>query len=250
MSTKRHNPEPRPANCILVLQGGGALGAYHVGAYAALAEREFHPDWVCGISIGAFNAAVIAGNPPAARVARMDELWEFISRPTVFAPFRDPELHWLQNSLSYAHALWFGQPHFFSPRPINPWVAPDGPHAVSFYDTGPMADTLKRFVEFGLINEAITKLSLGVTEIECGELDFFDNFSGKTPEPIDARHVLASGSLPPGFPPIRIGQKWYWDGGCVSNTPLEAVLQDPPKGNAVAFVIDLWNGKQGACRGG
>ncbi len=243
MSAKGHTADSKPAKCILVLQGGGALGAYHVGAYAALAERRFYPDWVCGISIGAFNAAVIAGNAPDARVAQLDRLWQRISWPQWFAASPDPQLHWLQNSWSYVEGLWFGQPHFFSPRAINPWLAPDGAQAVSFYDTGPMAETLKRFVHFGLINEGTTKLSLGATEITSGELKFFDNFSGETEEPIDPRHVLASGALPPGFPPVKIGGNSYWDGGCVSNTPLEAVLRHPPQGHAVVFVIDLWNGQ-------
>jgi NTE family protein len=244
-----HRDQP---NCILVLQGGGALGAYHVGAYEALAKHDFHPDWVCGISIGAFNAAVIAGNPREARVKRLGEMWESISWPSVLPPSSNAELHWWQNSLSFAEGLWFGQPNFFRPRPFSPWLVPDGQYAVSFYDTAPMAGTLKQFADFALIDGGATRLSLGVTEITSGELKFFNNFAERRPiEPkdfmkhvrIQPEHVLASGSLPPGFPPIEIGEESYWDGGCISNTPLEAVLRDPPEGHTVAFVIDLWNGR-------
>jgi NTE family protein len=244
-----HRDQP---NCILVLQGGGALGAYHVGAYEALAKHDFHPDWVCGISIGAFNAAVIAGNPREARVKRLGEMWESISWPSVLPPSSNAELHWWQNSLSFAEGLWFGQPNFFRPRPFSPWLVPDGQYAVSFYDTAPMAGTLKQFADFALIDGGATRLSLGVTEITSGELKFFNNFAERRriePEDfmkhvrIQPEHVLASGSLPPGFPPVEIGEESYWDGGCISNTPLEAVLRDPPEGHTVAFVIDLWNGR-------
>src|SRR6266545_2227096 len=190
-----HRDQP---NCILVLQGGGALGAYHIGAYKALAEHDLHPAWVCGISIGAFNAAVIAGNAPQARVKRLDEMWDSISWPSAFPPASNAQLHWWQNSLSFAEGLWFGQPNFFRPRPFSPWLVPDGRYAVSFYDTAPMAETLERFVDFALINSGAIRLSLGATEITRGELEFFDNFTKRTR--IDPEHVLASGSLPPGFP--------------------------------------------------
>lgn len=233
-------PRPQPTSkptCVLVLQGGGALGAYHIGAYQALEERDLLPDWVCGISIGAINAAIIAGNAPAARLARLAELWEVISRPDFFAPFGGGPFPWFSNVLSNTEALVFGQPNFFVPRPINPYFAPPGPQATSFYDTTPMLFTLRQFVDFDLIKAKATRLSLGATDISTGNLEFFHN----TATEIGPEHVLASGSLPPGFPPTRVGQKLYWDGGCVSNTPLEAVLADQPPGHTVAFMIDLWS---------
>jgi NTE family protein len=222
---------------VLVLQGGGALGAYHIGAYQALAERELLPDWVCGISIGAINAAVIAGNAPEQRLARLDALWEHISWPSFFGPFGSRTLATLYNTGSNAEALLFGQPNFFAPRPVNPFFAPPGPQALSFYDTTPLRFTLRRFADFERINAGETRLSLGATDALSGTLEFFDSQrAALTPE-----HVMASGSLPPGFPPTAIGDRLYWDGGCVSNTPLEAVLQDQPAGHTIVFMIDLWS---------
>ena len=238
MSTDQGKP-----TYALVLQGGGALGAYHIGAYQALAEHDLLPDWVCGISIGAINAAVIAGNHPADRLRRLEALWEFISWPALFEPFGDETLHRLYNAASNAEALMFGQPNFFTPRPINPFFSPPGPQATSFYDTSPLRSTLQRFVDFDLINAGETRLSLGATDIETGQLVFFANRPSKIGQAlkIGPEHVMASGALPPGFPPVRIGDRLYWDGGCVSNTPLEAVLEDQPPGHAVVFMIDLWS---------
>jgi NTE family protein len=222
---------------VLVLQGGGALGAYHVGAYQALAEHGLLPDWVCGISIGAVNAAVIAGNPPERRLARLEELWEFISRPALFPPAGGEALHALYNTASFAEALLFGQPHFFQPRPINPFLAPPGPAATSFYDMAPLRATLRRFAGFDVINAKPVRLSLGATDIATGDLCFFDNDA----ETIDPEHVMASCALPPAFPPVAVGERAYWDGACVSNTPLQAVVQQPPTGHTVVFMIDLWS---------
>ncbi len=231
---------PGKPTCVLALQGGGALGAYHIGAYQALAEHGFEPDWFSGISIGAINAAVLAGTPPAERVARLEELWRLISWPEVFRPMRLLPLDILHNTMSNAEALVMGQPHFFRPRPFNPFFAPAGPPTqASFYDTSPMLDTLRRFADFDLINAGPVRLTLGATDVETGQVVFFDSANKK--EPIGPAHVLASGSLPPGFPPTEIGGRYYWDGGCVSNTPAEAVLADQPPGHTLLFMIDLWN---------
>jgi NTE family protein len=231
---------PGKPTCVLALQGGGALGAYHIGAYQALAEHGFEPDWFSGISIGAINAAVLAGTPPAERVSRLEELWRLISWPEVFRPLRLLPLDILHNNLSNAEALVMGQPHFFRPRPVNPFFAPAGaPTQASFYDTSPMLETLRRLVDFDLVNAGPARLTLGATDVETGRPVFFD--SANKEEPIGPAHVLASGSLPPGFPPTEIGGRYYWDGGCVSNTPAEAVLADQPPGHTLLFMIDLWN---------
>jgi len=226
--------------CVLALQGGGALGAYHIGAYQALAEHGFEPDWFSGISIGAINSAVLAGTPPAERVSRLEELWRLISWPEVFQPLRLLPLEILYNTLSNAEALVMGQPHFFRPRPLNPFFAPAGPPTLaSFYDTTPMIETLRRLVDFDLINAGPVRLTLGATDVETGQVVFFD--SANRQKPIGPAHVLASGSLPPGFAATEIDGRFYWDGGCVSNTPAEAVLEDQPKGHTLLFLIDLWN---------
>jgi len=231
-------PPPTKPALALMLQGGGALGAYHIGAYQALAEHDLHPDWVAGISIGAINAAVIAGNRPENRVARLTALWEAISWPDLPTPLALTALHTLHNMASNAEALLFGQPNFFTPRPVNPYFRPPAPpQDVSFYDISPMLETLRRFADFSLINDRAVRLSLGATDIATGDLRFFDNRCQR----IGPEHVLASGSLPPGFPATLVEGRPYWDGACVSNTPLDAVVDEPGHAHLVVFVIDLWD---------
>ncbi|TCO76328.1 NTE family protein [Plasticicumulans lactativorans] len=223
---------------ILVLQGGGALGAYHIGACKALAEAGYEPDWVTGISIGAINACIVAGNPPAQRLAALEALWQDISRPDGWGEVLSGPALRLFNTGSAMEALLVGQPNFFVPRVPNPLFAPTGTvEATSFYDTSPLRDTLLRHADFARINARTTRLSLGATRVTTGELVFFDNAR----QPLAPEHVMASGSLPPGFPATAVDGELYWDGGCVSNTPLEAVLHDPPAGDALVFMIDLWN---------
>jgi NTE family protein len=225
----------------LVLQGGGALGAYHVGAFEALAAHGYQPDWVAGISIGAFNAAIIAGNEPADRLDRLTEFWQAISWPDLPYLPQLLNLRILHNTLSNGEALTIGQPNFFSPRLVSPYLLPiSPPQDLSFYDTSAMRATLKRFADFGRINGQATRLTLGATNIATGNLEFFDNHE-PADRPIGPEHVLASGSLPPGFPATEVKGKVYWDGGCVSNTPLEAVAAGQGAEPLLVFVIDLWS---------
>jgi NTE family protein len=229
-------PLPSAPTFALLLQGGAALCAYHIGAYQALAEHGLHPDWVAGISMGAINAAIIAGNRPEDRVERLTQLWEAISWPELPKPPFEP---WqtLQKLASNAEALLFGQPNFFTPRPVNPMLIPRAePQVVSFYDATPMLFTLRRFADFALINGSTTRLTLGATNIATGNLEFFDNHR----QTIGPEHVLASASMPPGFPATVVGEKLYWDGGCVSDTPLDAIVDEPGHPRMVVFVINLW----------
>jgi NTE family protein len=227
---------PKP-KVVLVLQGGGALGAYHIGAYQALQEAGFEPDWVSGISIGAINSAILVGNEPAQRLARLEELWHAISWPEGWTVPLTATWHKLANISSNLQALTFGQPNFFTPRFPNPYFAAAGAAgATSFYDTTPLRGTLERFASFERINTGPTRLSLGATKVVSGEVVFFDNMH----QAIGPEHVMASGSLPPGFPAMAVDGELYWDGGCVSNTPLEAVLLDQPAGHTIVFMIDLW----------
>ena len=226
--------------CVLALQGGGALGAYHIGAYEALAEHGFEPDWLSGISIGAINAAILAGNPPARRLERLEQLWEMISWPELLPHFGGLSLDIWHNRMSNLRALLAGQPNFFRPRSLNPFLATAVPPTeASFYDTGPMLETLRALVDFNLVNHGPVRLTLGATDVETGEVVYFD--SKDSPHPIGPRHVMASGSLPPGFPAVEIDGRYYWDGGCVSNSPAEAVVQDQPPGHTLIFMIDLWS---------
>jgi NTE family protein len=231
----RDDSEPR---IILVLQGGGALGAYHVGAYQALEEAGLLPDWVAGISIGAINAALIVGNPPDARMESLTEFWKGISRPDGWGEALSGEFRRWFNTGSVAGSILFGQPNFYTPRVPGLYLSQPGTiDAPSFYETGPLRRTLEQLASFDLINSGQVRLTIGATRVTTGELAFFDN----TREAIVPEHVIASGSMPPDFPAIRIEGELYWDGSCVSNTPLDAVLEDEPTSPTLIFLVDLWD---------
>ena len=226
---------------VLVLQGGGALGAYQAGAYQGLAEAGVVPDWVAGVSIGAINAALIAGNPPPRRVERLREFWDRVSAgaPVVLPPAFDP-LRLTFNRISAFGAVAFGVNGFFSPRVPPPYFAADGsPGALSFYDTEPLKRTLEELVDFRLINNHSTRLSVGATNVRTGDSVYFDNRHRR----ITTEHIRASGALPPGFPPVTIEGDEYWDGGIVSNSPLWYVLDDSPRLNALIVQVDLFSAK-------
>ena len=224
---------------VLVLQGGGALGAYQAGAYAALSDAGIEPDWVTGVSIGAINAALITGNPAKLRVQRLGEFWHRISQ---FAPFTLPvgleSMRPLMNRMSAASAFVFGVPGFFSPRPVPPILAVDGsPQALSFYDTTPLRATLEELVDFDLINSGQVRLSLGSVNLRTGNSVYFDNRKQR----IGSEHVMASGALPPGFPPVEVEGELYWDGGIVSNSPLSYVADEDPRMSALIFQVDVFS---------
>ena len=229
---------------VLLLQGGGALGSYQAGVYQALAEADLHPDWVAGVSIGAVNAALIAGNPPEKRVERLRDFWEAISTSPLGIPyFRSPAIlddptHALLNQARALSILLFGAPYFFTPRlpPPMPWDAKRA-DAVSFYDISPLKATLERIVDFDRVNAGGTRLSVGAVNVRTGNLVYFDS----TTHRIAPAHIMASGSLPPGFPATEIDGEYYWDGGVVSNTPLQWVLDSRPRRDTLAFQIDLWS---------
>jgi NTE family protein len=245
---KTHVVTERPPfeRIALILQGGGALGAYQAGVYQALAEANIHPDWVAGISIGAINSALIAGNPRRKRVERLREFWEIVSAP----PFGMPYVAALESSDEFSHtvinqlrswgALVGGAPGFFQPRVPPPFLYPNGaPEALSYYDVSPLRATLENLVDFDLINAGRMRLSVGAVNVRTGNFVYFDSATHQ----ICPEHVMASGSLPPGFPPTEIEGEYYWDGGLVSNTPLEWVLDSRPGKDTLAFQIDLWSAR-------
>ena len=243
---KTHVTTERPPfeRIALLLQGGGALGSYQAGVYQALAEADLHPDWVAGISIGAINSALIAGNPPDKRVERLREFWEAISMSPFGIPdvksfeLKDEFAHGLVNQVRSLCALLGGAPDFFKPRVPPPFLYPNGsPEALSYYDVAPLKATLERLVDFDLINAGVMRFSVGAVNVRTGNFVYFDN----TTHQITAKHVMASGSLPPGFPPTEIEGEHYWDGGLVSNTPLQWVLDSRPGKDTLAFQIDLWS---------
>ena len=224
-----------------MLQGGGALGAYQAGVYEALAAAGETPHWVAGVSIGAINAALIAGNALERRVQRLREFWETVTCSwTALGVTGSPgaELHGALNGLSAATGLLFGLRGFFAPRfPPAPFQPAGTPGALSFYDTAPLRATLEQLVDFDLLNDGSLRLSVGAVNVRSGNFAYFDSAR----ERLDARHIMASGALPPGFPPVEIDGEWYWDGGLVSNTPLQYVLDQPAGTARLVYQVDLFS---------
>ena len=195
----------------LVLQGGGALGAYQAGVYHALNEASIGVDWLCGTSIGAINGAIIAGNPPEKRVERLRDFWETVTTP----PVRIPNIPWFTelawngnahtrywaNRMSAFSTMLHGAPGFFSPRPLPPLnSAADSPEAVSYYDIAPLKKMLARLVDFDLINGDSMRFTVLATNVRSGARACFENRE----QEIGPAHILASASLPPSFPPTEI----------------------------------------------
>src|SRR5882672_776667 len=234
-----------PFECVaLVLQGGGALGAYQAGVYEALAEAGIHPDWVAGISIGAINSALIAGNPPAKRVDRLRAFWEGITTGCSWFDWanvpKGDAARKLLNQLYAGFALVAGAPGFFAPRCPPPWLYPSGAaNATSLYDTSRLRATLERLVDFDRLNAGATRLSIGTVSVRSGNFVYFDT---KT-HTIGPEHIMASGALPPGFPAIEIEGEHYWDGGLVSNTPLQWVVDSQPRMDTLPFQVGLWSAR-------
>ena len=225
---------------ILVLQGGGALGSYQAGVYEALSRHGIEPAWVAGISIGAINAAIIAGNAPGERLKKLEDFWTLVSSGwTAGIPGIEDAWRGAFTDASVGWAMTAGVPGFFSPRPFSPLLARGGPEALSFYDTGPLRGTLERLVDFDRINARQTRLSVGAVNIRTGNFAYFDN----SHQTIGPEHIMASGALPPGLPPVEIDGEWYWDGGLVSNTPLEYVLDQDGAGDVVIYQVDLFSAR-------
>ena len=233
----------RNEKIVLVLQGGGALGAYQAGAYEALCEAGLAPEWVAGISIGALNSAIIAGNPPEMRVPRLRQFWELVSSRLLLPPIAEDDVsRRIFVEASAALVASTGVPGFFQPR-VPPAIVmpPSTPEAISVYDTQPLRTTLHDLVDFDLLNSGQTRFSIGAVEVTTGNMRYFDTGKG---DKITPDHVMASGALPPGLPPIVIDGEPYWDGGLVSNTPLQYVLDGAgPRHDSVVFQIDLFSAK-------
>jgi len=237
---------PASARRVLVLQGGGALGSYQAGAFQALCRAGFEPEWIAGISIGAINAAIIAGNDADKRVDRLKEFWEMVSSPVSWNPiFKGDEGRSIFNGTSAAIIATFGVPGFFTPR-IPP--APLWPHgsaqSLSYYDTAPLKKTLERLVDFDRINDLKCRLSVGAVGVTSGNFRYFDNVEFKRQgKQIGPEHIMASGALPPGFPAILIDGEYYWDGGIASNTPLDYVLDAETDRDLLIFQVDLFSAR-------
>jgi NTE family protein len=238
--------KPVDAQRVLVLQGGGALGSYQAGAFQALCASGFEPEWVAGISIGAINAAIIAGNAADKRVDRLKEFWNMVSSPVSWNPITSGErARSLFNETSAALIATFGVPGFFTPRiPPAPLWPQGSAQSLSYYDTSPLKKTLEHLVDFDRINDLKTRLSVGAVGVTSGNFKYFDNFEfKKLGKKIGPEHVMASGALPPGFPSVVIDGEHYWDGGISSNTPLDFVLDEETDRDLLIFQVDLFSAR-------
>lgn len=236
-----HPPKLDHEHIALVLQGGGALGAYQAGVYEALAKIPCEPHWVAGVSIGAINCALIAGNQSHHRLDRLREFWEMVtSQSALFAPVFDQQWSSLHQMGASMAASW-GVPGFYSPRVPPPMFQPKGTDgAISYYDTAPLRKTLERLVDFDLINSRHKiRLSVGAVNVCTGNSEYFDNTKMK----IGPEHIMASGALPPAFAPVVIDGQPYWDGGIVSNTPLQYVLDSRDMAKTMAVQVDLFSAR-------
>jgi NTE family protein len=249
ISSVPQQAEPLPYDVIaLVLQGGGALGAYQAGVYEGLHEAGIRPNWLAGISIGALNAAIIAGSPEDERVERLREFWETICACPAGWPAGEGltdslpfafDLRSLHNAFAAMRALFQGQPGFFKPRfPLPLWSPFAGDAATSFYDTAPLNQTLERLVDFDRLNSGGVRVSVGAVNVRTGNLTYFDTAERR----LGPKHFMASGALPPGFPAVEIEGEHYWDGGVVWNTPLSRVLTSEPR-DTLTFQVDLWSAR-------
>jgi len=221
---------------VLVLQGGGALGAYQVGVFQALHEAGIEPDWVVGTSIGAINAALIAGGPQADAMERLREFWHRVEHGRFLG---SPLPSWFGAAVRNMMAITSGVPSFFQPNPAAFFSthAPLGAEHAGYYSVEPLWETLGELVDFDAINDGPIRLTVGASNVQTSEMVYFDSRDTA----IDLRHVIASGALPPAFPAVRIDDQLYWDGGILSNTPVEIVFDDHPRQNALVFAVHLWN---------
>lgn len=221
---------------VLVLQGGGALGAYQVGVYQALHEAGVEPDWVIGTSIGAINAAIIAGSKPHERLERLTEFWRRVEHGHFFESVLPTELSNLWRNWA---TIWGGLPAFFDPNPAA-FLSPHatlGAEGAGYYSVEPMRRTLADLIDFDQVNSGTMRLTVGASRVTSSEMVYFDSQE----MPLDLRHVMASGALPPAFPAVRIDGELYWDGGILSNTPVEVVFDDKPRRDSMVYAVHIWN---------
>jgi NTE family protein len=226
-----------PGQVVLVLQGGGALGAYQAGVYQALQEAGIEPDWIVGTSIGAINASLIAGNAPQVRLSKLTEFWTRMQR----APHWDLRyvLPGVGDKWSYWTTLAQGISGFFTPNPLSRIAEnfPLGTDRAGYYSTAPLETTLSELVDFDLINKCSPRLTVGAAHVRTSRMTYFDSHQCR----LGVRHIMASGALPPAFPAVRVDGELYWDGGILSNTPTEVVLDDNPRKDSIIFSVHLWN---------
>jgi NTE family protein len=234
---RAHNPHVGPNQIVLVLQGGGALGAYQAGVYQGLHEAGIEPDWIIGTSIGAINASLIAGNAPSQRMERLKEFWDRMAHKSAWSG----SAAWPQlcQTLSYWNTVARGIPGFFEPNTMAFWGTHMllGADKAGYYSTAPLEKTLSELVDFSLVNRCKPRLTVGAAQVRTSQMKYFDSRDME----IGVKHVMASGALPPAFPAVRIDGELYWDGGILSNTPTEAIFDDNPRRSSLIFAVHMWN---------
>jgi NTE family protein len=225
----------------LVFQGGGALGAYQAGVYQALAETGCEPTWLSGVSIGAVNASIVAGNEPRHRLRKLEQFWQTISGRKIWAYTPEGDFYRdVRNRTSSWMTMTLGQPGFFKPRFPNPWMEqPGAAGATSFYDSAELKDTLEDVIDFDVLNDGRKRLSVGAVNVRTGNFVYFDTQNVR----IGPEHIMASGALPPALPAVRIEGEYYWDGGIVSNTPLQYLLDQEEDRSSLVFQVDLFSAR-------
>jgi len=226
-----------PGQVVLVLQGGGALGSYQAGVYQALHEAGIEPDWIIGTSIGAINASLIAGNEPSDRLPKLQAFWKRMEQNPVWnirTAFPD-----FNEKLSYWATITHGIPGFFRPNPLAHAgdAYPLGAERAGYYSTAPLEKSLSELIDVDLLNRCKPRLTVGAAHVRTSQMRYFDSRDGA----LTVRHIMASGALPPAFPPVRIDGELYWDGGILSNTPTEVVFDDVPRRDSLIFAVHLWN---------
>jgi NTE family protein len=222
---------------VLVFQGGGALGAYQAGVYEALHEAGIEPDWIIGTSIGAINASLIAGNAVENRLGRLREFWGRLEQSSLLGFMSS--LPGTGNRLANMTTVASGVGSFFTPNPFAFFSAFGrlDPERAGYYSTSPLKQTLTELVDFDLMNKCTPRLTVGAANVSTGDMHYFDSRN----IPLEVKHILASGALPPAFPAVRIDGELYWDGGILSNTPVEAVFDDNPRRNSLVFSVHIWH---------
>jgi NTE family protein len=225
----------------LVFQGGGALGAYQVGVYAALDEAGCSPNWLSGVSIGAVNASIIAGNKPEHRLERLSQFWSTVSGRKIWAYTPEGDhFRSLRNLTSAWTTITKGQPGFFKPRELSPWLQlPGATGATSYYESDQLRETLEAVIDFDVLNDGTKRLSVGAVNVRTGNFVYFDTLHGR----IGPEHIMASGALPPALPAVKIDGEYYWDGGIVSNTPLQYLLDQEDALSTLVFQVDLFSAR-------
>ncbi|MBW8733257.1 MAG: patatin-like phospholipase family protein [Asticcacaulis sp.] len=227
----------RYGQVVLVFQGGGALGAYQAGVYQALHEHGVEPDWVIGTSIGAINAALIAGNAPENRLDRLREFWNRMRHSHAVQAFGG--VPYIGAQMAHGLTMLSGVQSFFQPNPLA-WLGlqtPLGAESAAYYQTRPLEKTLGELIDLDLLNAGAPRLTVGAAQVQTGDMHYFDSRDA----PLNLKHIMASGALPPAFPAVRIDGELYWDGGILSNTPVEAVFDDNPRRNGLVFAVHIWN---------